>query len=47
MRHYRVTLAWYDPANVDGTTKKALLHDLDLKITSPYNEVYVLMSLDL
>jgi hypothetical protein len=36
----KVTVTWYDPPNVDGTTSKALLNDLDLKIVSPYGDVY-------
>lgn len=35
----RVTLAWYDPPTVGGTTTKALIHDLDLTATSPANKV--------
>ena len=32
---FRVTLAWYDPPSVMGTTSKALIHNLDLVVTSP------------
>jgi hypothetical protein len=30
-----VTIAWYDPPNVQGTTTKALINDLNLLVTSP------------
>ena len=36
----KVTISWYDPPNQDGTTNIALLHDLDLQVTSPSNQVY-------
>lgn len=32
---YRMTLAWYDPPNQQGTTSKALLHNLDLLLVDP------------
>ena len=32
---YRATLVWYDPPAVGGSTNKALMHDLDLIVTSP------------
>lgn len=35
-----MTLAWYDPPNVDGTTSKALLQNLDLKLVSPTGQVF-------
>ncbi len=31
----RATLSWYDPPAVDGSNKKALIHDLDLLLVSP------------
>ncbi len=31
----KVTIAWYDPPNTDGTTNAALIHNLDLKVVSP------------
>jgi hypothetical protein len=35
-----VTVTWYDAPNVDGTTSKALINDLDLKIVAPNNVMY-------
>jgi hypothetical protein len=31
----KVTLSWYDPANQNGISTTALLHDLDLSVTAP------------
>ncbi len=31
----KVTIAWYDFPNVDGTSTAALINDLDLLVTSP------------
>ena len=31
----KATLAWYDPPGVDGSTAKALLQDLDLRLVGP------------
>eukprot|EP00981_Chlorochromonas_danica_P002933 scaffold600_cov193-Ochromonas_danica.AAC.9 len=36
----RVTIGWYDAANVQGTTSKALVNDLDLTVTSPSGRTY-------
>ena len=36
---YRVTMAWYDPPAVTGSTGSALIHDLDLTVTSPSGQV--------
>jgi hypothetical protein len=35
----RVTLVWYDPPAVATITSKALVHDLDLILTSPSNKM--------
>lgn len=35
-----VTIGWYDPPNVQGTTSKALLNDLDLTLRSPSGQTY-------
>jgi hypothetical protein len=32
---YRATLVWYDAPSVGGSTTPALVHDLDLVVTSP------------
>lgn len=37
---YRATLVWYDPPAVGGSTNKALMHDLDLIVTSPSGNRY-------
>jgi len=34
----RATLAWYDPPNVEGTTSKALLNDINLVLVAPNNK---------
>eukprot|EP00981_Chlorochromonas_danica_P011043 scaffold3650_cov225-Ochromonas_danica.AAC.1 len=36
----RATLVWYDPPGVQGTTSKALIHDLDLSVSSPSGRTY-------
>lgn len=33
-------MSWYDPPGNDGTNSPALVHDLDLVITSPSGETY-------
>ena len=38
--HCRATLSWYDPPNVDGTTGRALLQNLDLLIVAPDGQAY-------
>ena len=36
----KVSLSWYDPANQNGISTTALLHDLDLSVTSQNGDVY-------
>ena len=36
----RVTISWYDPPNVQGTTTAALVQNLDLSVTSPSGTTY-------
>jgi hypothetical protein len=36
----KVTLSWYDPANQNGISTTALLHDLDLSVTSQSGTAY-------
>lgn len=36
----KVTLSWYDPANQNGISTTALLHDLDLSVTSKSGTAY-------
>jgi hypothetical protein len=36
----RATITWYDPPNIQGTTTKSLLNDVDLVITSPTGQKY-------
>jgi hypothetical protein len=31
----RATITWYDAPNVEGTTTKALINNIDLSLTSP------------
>ena len=37
---FQVTLAWYDPANQNGISTPALIHDLDLLVVSPSGGKY-------
>jgi len=38
----RVTVTWYDPPSVGGSTVRALLQNLDLLVTSPSGVKYAI-----